>query len=365
MPPRRVYDCLPFSLKLRGMGIMPYIYKGLSLILYGVMMTWLALPQKAWAQSTVLYSSDFEGGASGWSNNTTTNNAATTRFLGRFDNNPTTTSRTFTVPSGTTRVEIEFDFYKFDSWDNNSQYGFDRFQIEVDGTQLFSLPFFTTQVARSGVTGNVSWDHSPLGPASQIAFGSGASWYQDQFHRVTLVIDAPGPTLSLLLRTAINQGGNDESGGYDNMTVTAFLPEPDVNITKTVAPAVAGTYMLPGNDVRYSFNLTSNGAGIDSGTLVLADVLPPEISLFTGDLNGSGQPVDFSDNSTPASGLTCCAAANIEFSDTTSGPAVFGYVPTTPYDDAVTHIRITPSGGLRDASADPIDVEFGIRARIK
>ena len=341
------------------------IKRGQSLILCVVTMAWMSLPLSAWAQSTVLYSDDFESGASGRSNNATTNHANTTRFLGRFDNNPTTTSRTFTVPAGTTSVEIEFDFYKFDSWDNNSQYGFDRFQIEVDGTQLFSLPFFTTQAARSGVTGNVSWAHSPLGPAGQIAFGSGRSWYQDQFHRVTLIIDAPGATLDLDLITALNQGGNDESGGYDNMTVTAFFPLPDVDITKSVAPVVTGDYLTPGNAVRYNFDLTSNGAAVDSGTIVLVDALPPEVTLFTGNLNGSGQPIDFTDNSAPASGLTCCTAANIEFSDTVSGPIVFGYIPTTPYDDAVTHIRITPSGGLRNAVTDLINVEFGINARIK
>ena len=266
-------------------------------------------------------------------------------------------------------MEIEFDFYKFDSWDNNSQYGFDRFQIEVDGTQLFSLPFSTNQAARSGVTGNVTWSHAPLGPPSNFAFNMGSQpWWQDQIHRVTLIVDTPGPNLSLLLRTAINQGGNDESGGYDNFTVTAFGPPPavpDLDIIKTVEPAVAGTYDLPGNDVKYIFTLTSNGAAIDDGSIILLDPIPPEVSLFTGDLNGSGQPISFVDNSTPASGLTCCAAANIEYSDTASGPPVFGYVPALPYDPNVTYIRITPSGGVRDANTDPVEVEFSLQTKIR
>lgn len=329
--------------------------------LFAVILTCSPLAQ---AQSSVIYSDNFEGTVSGWSINNTDFDADLTRFLGRFDNNPTTTSRSFTIPAGADRVEIEFDFYRIDSWDNTARWGFDRFQIEVDNTQLFSLPFSTYQSARSGVTGNVSWSHTPLAPASHLAFTGGASWYQDQIHRVVLIVESPGTTLDLDLRTALNQGGGDESGGYDNIIVTAFFPEPDVNIVKTVEPAIAGDYNLPGNDMRYVFTLTSDGAAIDAGSITLVDNLPLEVSLFTGDLNGSGQPVVFSDNSMPASGLSCCTAANIEFSDTTTGVPIFGYVPATPYDPDVTYLRITPSGGIRSASTDPVEVEFTIQTKI-
>lgn len=343
----------------------PYLVKGCaSLVCTLVVALWLC-SHSAWAQTT-LYTDDFEGAVTGWSINNTEFDADVTRFLGRFDNNPTTTSRSFAVPASTDRVEIEFDFYRFDSWDNSSQYGFDRFQIEIDGLQIFSLPFSTDQVARSGVTGPVTWSVSPLGPPAFLAFNNtNRPWYQDQLHRVVLVIDDPDPALTLLLRTAINQGGNDESGGYDNMTVTAFPAPPDLDITKSVSGLTGSDYMTPGNDVRYTFNLTSDGAAIDAGSIVLTDSLPPEVRLFTGNLDGSGQPVSFTDNSSPASGLSCCAATNIEFSNTVSGPPVYGYIPAVPYDGNITHIRITPSGGLRDARTDPIDVDFGIRAQIK
>jgi len=324
-----------------------------------------AAPYIACAQTTILYQDDFEAGISGWSDNSTTNNANTTQFLGRFDNSPSSTSRSFTVPAGSTQVEIEFDFYRFDSWDNNSTWGFDRFEIEIDGNQLFSLPFNTDQSARSGVTGNVTWSHTPLGPASDIAFNSGRPWYQDQFHRVTLTVETPGSTVTLLLRTALNQGGNDESGGYDNFTVTATTPVPDIEIVKTVDLATTGDYNLPGNDVQYTFTLTSNGAAIDANSIVLVDNLPAEVSLFTGDLDGAGQPVEYIDNSTPASGLTCCTAANIEYSISPSAPPVFGHSPSTPYDPNITYIRITPSGGIRDATSDTVEVELKIQAKIK
>lgn len=320
----------------------------------------LALAAPALAQTTV-YADDFEAGATGWSVNTTTNNAATTRFLGRFDNSPTTTSRTFALPANTARAEIAFDFLRFDSWDDTAQWGFDRFEIEVDGVQVFSLPFASDQPARAGTTGNVEWSHTPLNAADQYAFNSGQTWYRDQFHRVVLVVDAPGPTLALTLRTALNQGGSDESGGYDNVEVLAFAG-PAVSARKEMATA---GYALPGEWVDYSFVVESTGGALDAGSFVITDPLPAEIALFTGDLDGSGNPVTFADASTPPSGLVCCGPGTVEFSDTPSGPPVFGYVPATPTDPAVTHIRITPGGALRDASADPVEVTFGIRGTIE
>ena len=309
----------------------------------------LASGRAALAQ-TVLYQDDFETTpVTGWTVNNTFFDADYSRFLGRFDNSPTTTSRSFTIPNGTDRVEIEFDFYRIDSWDDTAQWGFDRFQIEVDGAQLFSLPFSSDQPARSGVTGNVQWEHSPLGPpVNNIGNLTDRPWYFDQSHRVKLVVDAPGPTLSLLLRTALNQGGSDESGGYDNMTVTAFV-SPVISAAKTVA---ATSYFLPGDGATYTISASNTGGPVPADTIVLTDSLPPEVT-FDGNV-----PVTFSDDASLASGLSCCTAGQIAFSDTTSGTPVFGYTPIGPLDPAVRHIRIAPSGSMRAGSSDPVDVSF-------
>ncbi len=81
----------------------------------------LLLGTASFAQSTIVYQDDFEGTVTGWSLNNTDFDPDVTRFLGRFDNSPTSTSRTFTIPPSTERVDIVFDFYRFDSWDNTSQ----------------------------------------------------------------------------------------------------------------------------------------------------------------------------------------------------------------------------------------------------
>jgi len=83
---------------------------------------------------TVIYQDDFEGAVSGWSDNST-------------DFAPAVTV-------------IEFDLYRFDSWDNQAEFGFDRFEVEIDGTQIFSLPFPNPQASRSGTAGNVEWSHA-------------------------------------------------------------------------------------------------------------------------------------------------------------------------------------------------------------
>jgi len=95
-----------------------YINHLLACSLFAAALTYSTSAQ---AQSSVIYSDDFEGTVSGWSINNTDFDADLTRFLGRFDINPTTTSRSFAIPAGANRVEIEFDFYRIDSWDNTAR----------------------------------------------------------------------------------------------------------------------------------------------------------------------------------------------------------------------------------------------------
>ena len=312
----------------------------------------------------MIYTDNFESGATGWSSNITDSAASpVTTFLGRFDNSPSETSRTFALPAGTGRVELAFDFYRFDSWDNNTQWGFDRWQVEVDGVQLFSLPFSTNQAARSGTTGDVDWSITPLAPASDLGFNSGQPWYRDQRHRVVLDVETSAASLDLLLRTALNQGGSDESGGYDNFTVTAFPALPVIAAAKT-AEVVGGGHHLPGSEVDYTISLSNAGGPPDAGSVTVVDSLPDDVELFTGDLDGSGEPVVFSDDASTPSGWNCCSGATVEFSDTTSGAPVFGYVPVASYDPAIRHLRITPAGTPRDARPDTVDVSFRFRARI-
>lgn len=322
--------------------------------------------QAAYAQSTIIYQDDFEGTVSGWSINNTDYDPDVTRFLGRFDNSPTSTSRTFTTPANTDYVTIEFDLYRFDSWDDSARYGYDRFEVDIDGVEIFSLRFPNPQAARSGSTGTVDWEHSPLTGTVELAFGTGRWWF-DQLHRFTLTLNNPGPTFDLTLRADLSQGGNDESAGYDNMLITAFSSAPVMPIltaSKSVE-TVGMDYALPNNEVDYTLTLQNTGGPVDDGSLVFVDALPDDVILFTGDLDGAGNAVIFTDNSSPPSGLSCCGAGTIDYSSSTTAPPVFGYTPLSSYDPAVRYIRISPTGAVRDSQTSASNMDFTFRARIK
>lgn len=347
------------------------IRRGVLSIAFGVraLLPWALFSVACYGEAqTVLYVDDFEGSVTGWSNNMTDFDPGTTRILGRFDNSPMETSRTFTIPANTDRVEIEFDFYRVDSWDNSARFGFDRFEIDIDGTEIFSLEFLSANTSRSGTTGNVDWAHLPTILRSQFAFNQAEPYWHDERHRVTIIVNNPGPTTSITLRTDVSQGGNDEAGGYDNFLVTAFpLVAPELSLQKDVAVVDVlgvGDFAVPGNQVEYTFTLESTGTAIDANTISIKDALPGDLTLFTGDLDGAGQPVVFQDLTTPASGLNCCGGAEVLYADETTGTPVFDYVPTTPFDPAVTHIQIIPSGTLRDSTVDVSTVTFKLRARI-
>lgn len=327
-----------------------------------ILLVSLLLSSKAYSQSSIIYQDDFEGTVSGWSVNNTDYDPDVTRFLGRFDNSPTHTNRTFVIPPSTGRVDIVFDFYRFDSWDNTAQWGFDRFQVDIDNSQIFSLPFSNPQAARSGSLGNVDWAHTPLTGTVELAFGTGQWWF-DQLHQFTISVSNPGNTLDFTLRCALNQGGNDESCGFDNMTVTAFPVLPKLTAAKTVA-VIGNDYALPGNLVEYTIAVNNTGGTIDADTFVLEDPIPENVAIFTGDFDGSGNPIQFVDSSSPTSGLNCCTASNIEYSDSVTTPPVFGYVPVALYDPAIKYLRVSPSGDMRDAQVNPVDVAFIFRAKI-
>ena len=173
------------------------------------------------AQSTIIYQDDFEGAVSDWSVVDTDFAPAVTTFLGRFADTNTTTFRTFAVPSNTEELVIEFDLYRFDSWDNSTMFGLDRFELDIDGTEIFSLPFPNPQGTRSGQLGNVDWSHSPLTGREELGFNSGEFWF-DQVHRFVITVENPGTMVELTLRANLSQIEPDESAGYDNFLVTAF-----------------------------------------------------------------------------------------------------------------------------------------------
>jgi hypothetical protein len=320
----------------------------------------MVLPIRVHAQ--VIYSDNFESGVTGWSDNTNETASGFTRYLGRFDTGRKETERVFGVPVGTDDVSIAFDFYRFDSWDDTALWGFDRFEVEIDTVEIFSLQLASYPASQSGTTGSVDWIITAVGAASNQAWGG----FPDQRFRVTITARNPGSTLRVKMRADINQGGNDESAGYDNFEVRAVPFAPNIALNKSSRPAAGGTgFFIPGTEVIYQIDLYSTGGALDPASVIITDIIPPNLELFTGNFNGSGGAVTLTDLSAPSSGIICCNTGNISFSNSTGSNPPFGYGGNGGFDSAATGFRITPSGTVRQGVTTPVHLRFEIKARIK
>lgn len=323
----------------------------------------IATPQAA--AQIVIYDDDFESGVAGWSSNTAETNPITGQFLGRFG--PTrpssSTERNFTVPPNTDFVVVEFDFLEIDSWDGDVG---DEFAVDVDGTRIFSLPFLHqgragtdgNDAARSGTTGDVDWSVAPL-TDNTIVLGF-ISW-NDQLHRGRLVINNPGADFDLRYVADVDQ--SDEAVGIDNITITAY-PAPALSVEKESNIIAGGSGLAaPGDIVRYVIRITNAGSAVDNDALIITDLVPPELELFTGPNGASPSAVIYNDLN--GSGLSCCSVAQVAFANTTSPADPFTYVPNGGFDDTVRQIRIVPKGTLRNGVINDAVVEFEVLARIR
>ncbi|MEL7199898.1 MAG: hypothetical protein AAGL10_16430 [Pseudomonadota bacterium] len=315
---------------------------------------------------TVMYDDDFEAGVSGWSSNTAETNPITGQFLGRFGpGRPSnSTQRNFMVPPNTDFVVVEFDFLEIDSWDGDQG---DEFAVDIDGTRIFSLAYFHegragtdgNDAAQSGTTGSVDWSVSPL-TDNTISLGFITRW-NDQLHRGRLVLNNPGTDFDLRFVADIDQ--SDEAIGIDNVTIIAY-PAPALTVEKESNIIAGGSgFAAPGDTVRYVIRLTNAGSRVDNGALIVTDLVPPELELFTGANGASSSAVMFNDLN--ASGLACCTPAQVTFASTTSPSDPFTYAPNGAFDNNVRQIRIVPTGAFRNGVSSNAIIEFELLARIR
>ncbi|MEP3227536.1 MAG: hypothetical protein ABJO01_16290 [Parasphingorhabdus sp.] len=118
---------------------------------------------------------------------------------------------------------------------------------------------------------------------------------------------------------------------------------PDVSVTKSsvvVSDPINGVNnpkTIPEAIVQYTITVTNNGPGIvDGDSISIEDVLPLDVTLFTGDLGGGGSPFVFTDGiGGNSSGLS--------YSFTSLGSGTDG---VTFLDGASS--SITPNGGFDD-----------------
>ena len=123
----------------------------------------------------------------------------------------------------------------------------------------------------------------------------------------------------------------------------------------------------------YTIGVTNQGIGpTDTDTVVITDAVPANTSLFVGDLDGSGSPVQFIDGAT-ASGLTYTFSGldnltdDLEFSNNDGASYTYDPGPDADADgfnSSVTHLRLKLKGAFNGASGGnnpSFEIKFKVR----
>lgn len=216
---------------------------------------------------TPVSSENFETGASGWSNNTTTNGGVyLTRFLGRHSSDGGTQNvhKTYMMSGTQDHTILTFDFYRLDSWDA------EEFRIFIDDVMVFNQAFSAGfSVIPDGSLGNVSWTVQEVtGGAPNFVFGQ----WGDQIMRFTMRIDnASAGTFKLGFSSTTNQGITDEAWGVDNINIyetsAGGSPGPFHVVEGMANGTLVGTLVATDPDVgdTLTYSVTGGtGAGIFS-----------------------------------------------------------------------------------------------------
>ncbi|MEO1500401.1 MAG: Hint domain-containing protein [Pseudomonadota bacterium] len=258
------------------------------------------------ADPIVVTTEDFEGGATGWTDNTTTDGGPNlSEFLGRFgDSNGTEdVSKTFPVDPTADYAVFEFDFYELDSWDG----GGDTFSIFIDGEEVFVDSFDDADAESYSTTATLADGREVTieigaGTPANLGFASN----DDEIHPVRVTVQNPGPTVTLGFGADLSANIDNESYGIDNLVVsTAQDPNNDDVINGGAGEDIidGGTgadTINAGDDADRIFisagDVVDGGeGGDDNDTLILGD-LGATVVFDSG--NPENGTVTFSDGST-------------------------------------------------------------------
>ena len=173
-------------------------------------------------------------------------------------------TRTFDLTDGAPHAVIEYDFYRYDSWDAESS------RVYINGTQAFSfVPYYQGNTAAyfaSGTFAGGRWTVSSTNPEAHL--GGNGGW-TDRLYNVRIELDNPGNSVNFGIDSTLDEDASNESWRVGNFRVysTDSLISP---IGDDVLSGGDGNDTLTGNagnDTLYGGNdadTLSGGAGNDS-----------------------------------------------------------------------------------------------------
>ena len=258
------------------------------------------------ADPTVVAVEDFEGGATGWTDNTTTDGGANfTEFLGRFgdSNGAEAVSKTFTTDPTAEVATFQFDFYELDSWDG----GGDTFSIFIDGEEVFVDSFDDAGSDSYSTTATLSDGREvtiDVGAGTSTNLGFAGS--DDEIHPVTVTVEDPGASITIGFGADLSAGINNESFGIDNLVLTTGQDADNDDVIsggagEDVIDGGAGADTIDGGDDADTITIGAGDVGDggeggdDNDTLIITDA--GATVTFDGG-NPENGTVTFSDGST-------------------------------------------------------------------
>ncbi len=202
---------------------------------------------------TVIYTEDFTGGTSGWSNNsTTTESTVVGEYWGQFNRNVDNTNdqdlfRTFTLSGTQDYVTLSFDMFEIDNWDN------ERFYIFVDDIR-FDIGSFNAnyQDLNNFSSGGVDIRITELSnDDGYTEVGNIDS--RDQFFHYEVTIPVTASSIKLGFGTNLNSTNiNDESLGIDNIRISELVAggtgTRSVAVSELITNGEIATQIMAGDD---------------------------------------------------------------------------------------------------------------------
>ncbi|MBW0006797.1 MAG: DUF11 domain-containing protein [Sphingomonas sp.] len=227
-----------------------------------------------------------------------------------------------------------------------------------DGTSTYADPVLTLQ---SPTSARIGPGGSPSLAANE-AIGTGTANTGATTGDMDILFNEPVTSVSLRYGNYPLSAGEALTGQQAlGVVKLSFCPLPSVTVTKTSAPydtTGVTRFAVPGADVAYTLTVTnSGGSKVDLNSLVLADVLPANVTFYNGDFN-PGSPGMGPFELTAGSSTVTLPASGRSYSD--NGGATYTYTPSAGYDPNVKALKLIPSGTM--AANSSFTIRF--RARV-